>query len=317
MTFQVVIDQNSRFLYAMNWYGNSISAFSIEQSQGKLTAISTTTVTSPFDAKIYSTYDGNDPPVANAGTERNIKTGDTAPVFGHLSFDPDATRCVANPARYVYGWRFLSRPGGSSAVLTNSNSLTTASFIPDIVGDYIVELSFKDDAGICNGTDKTSRATATFHASANPPPPPAPPRYPEPPPPPPPPLVIEHLIGGECWAVGPIPQYITPPIFEGYGFCDSSVDGSGRLQLTQPRSDAQFRFVETREAEYGLLDEYAFVGWFPFPTSHCGILGPWELDFFFCSKNFLGLPFAFYFWHPYYTTTYSRIQWFWTEIIPP
>lgn len=72
-----------------------------------------------------------------------------------LSGDPDAVACGANPANYVYNWSLLNKPPTSnltSSNITNGNT-KSASFTPDVAGEYTVQFSFTDDKGSCGGAN--------------------------------------------------------------------------------------------------------------------------------------------------------------------
>ncbi len=77
----------------------------------------------------------NDPPVANAGVEQNVITGDLVNLDGSASSDPEN-----DPLTYAWA---LSRPAGSSAVLSDVSSVTP-SFTPDVDGNYSVILVVND-----------------------------------------------------------------------------------------------------------------------------------------------------------------------------
>jgi hypothetical protein len=78
----------------------------------------------------------NDPPVADAGTDLNVDVGSVAILDGTGSYDP-------NGDPLYYEWTLFSLPPGSSAVLVDP-TLVTASFVPDIVGEYAVSLIVND-----------------------------------------------------------------------------------------------------------------------------------------------------------------------------
>lgn len=333
LTFRFSAD--GRFAYAANWRSSSISVFEVNAATGDINHLQTLDLTAqlrgPSDVAILSTIDGNDPPVANPGRERNVKTGEATALSGHLSFDPDAARCQAEPTNYSYQWSILSAPAGSAATATNSQSLNSASFTPDIAGDYVIELAFRDSPGECNGSAKTSRATVTFHASANPPAEPPPLRYPEPPPPPPPAIVIKHRIGSECWipttANGDPPAFGYPgkTTFQGFPFCDATIESTEYLDgtpfalgtLVKPRPDAHFTVTHSSPAEWGYLALHYVVPAFPFPWffPQCRTAGPYVFASEYCSEQ-VPLP-ALWIWWPVYPTETKRIQWYWTEIVQP
>ncbi|MFH1701796.1 MAG: PKD domain-containing protein [Nitrospirota bacterium] len=80
-------------------------------------------------------------PNANAGPDQNVYTGATVYLDGSGSIDPDS-----GPRPLSYLWSFDSVPGWS--FLTNSNidnrDQVSASFIPDIDGSYVINLTVND-----------------------------------------------------------------------------------------------------------------------------------------------------------------------------
>jgi hypothetical protein len=119
---------------------------------------------------VATTKNENDAPIANAGPDQSLtKSGGVfaaATLDGSTTSDPDAAACAANTGSYIAQWAIQSKPVGSTASIVNSNSLTTATFTPDLAGDYVIELSFTDDPGLCAGGSKTSVDTVTIHAVA-------------------------------------------------------------------------------------------------------------------------------------------------------
>lgn len=99
----------------------------------------------------------NNPPVADAGADLNVFSGDTAVLDGSASFDPDM-----DPLSYF--WTFTTIPGGS--LLTDGNivgiNTDNPSFVTDTKGSYILELTVDD------GMDFTLD-TVTVTANNNPP----------------------------------------------------------------------------------------------------------------------------------------------------
>lgn len=97
---------------------------------------------------------GNLPPIVNAGPDQ-LNAMATAAVYlnGSQSYDPDSGVCSANPASYVFKWSIVAKPPTSNltnAQITNANQLN-ASFIPDVAGNYVLELSFIDSNSTCYG----------------------------------------------------------------------------------------------------------------------------------------------------------------------
>ncbi len=92
----------------------------------------------------------NTAPVANAGANRNVTVGATVTLDGHPSTDADQDPLT-------YAWTLLSKPAGSTAVLT---AATTASpmFVADVAGAYVAQLIVND--GIANSSPITVMITA-------------------------------------------------------------------------------------------------------------------------------------------------------------
>jgi hypothetical protein len=82
----------------------------------------------------------NQLPVANAGSSQTVHIGQPATLDGSASTDPD------NNTPLTYAWSFVSRPAGSAATLSNANT-SLASFTPDAVGNFIVQLVVMDSLG--------------------------------------------------------------------------------------------------------------------------------------------------------------------------
>ena len=83
---------------------------------------------------------GNIAPVANAGPDQLATTGQVVTLNGSGSYDP-------NGDSLAYGWRFISMPTGSTAMLVNFRTVSPT-FTPDLVGFYVVVLAVGDQARI-------------------------------------------------------------------------------------------------------------------------------------------------------------------------
>ncbi len=79
----------------------------------------------------------NQPPIANAGPDQTVKVGRTVTLDGSASFDPEGS-----PLRFQ--WRIVSAPSGSTAALTDADT-ESPTFVPDVVGDYVIELVVTDN----------------------------------------------------------------------------------------------------------------------------------------------------------------------------
>ena len=78
----------------------------------------------------------NQPPVADAGTNQAVIVNETVQLDGSGSSDPDS-----DPLSY--SWSFYSKPAGSSATLS-STTIVNPTFVPDVAGDYVVQLVVND-----------------------------------------------------------------------------------------------------------------------------------------------------------------------------
>ena len=98
----------------------------------------------------------NNPPVADAGADQNVYTGETVALDGSDSSDADGDALT-------YSWSFTSVPSGSSLDDSDiSNSGTSApSFSPDVEGDYELTLTVSDGTD----TDSDSVTVAAEEAS--------------------------------------------------------------------------------------------------------------------------------------------------------
>lgn len=78
----------------------------------------------------------NDGPVANAGADQSVDTGDRVVLNGSLSYDP-------NGDPLDFSWSIVSTPTGSAAVLDDPGS-ALPQFVADLSGVYIIELTVTD-----------------------------------------------------------------------------------------------------------------------------------------------------------------------------
>jgi len=78
----------------------------------------------------------NNPPVANAGQDFAISLGQEAVLNGSSSSDPDGDALT-------YTWILKSKPVGSQSTLVNASGVTVK-FTPDVLGEYVAELSVSD-----------------------------------------------------------------------------------------------------------------------------------------------------------------------------
>ena len=92
----------------------------------------------------------NTPPVANAGEDR------TAPLNRIITLDA-SSKSDRYHNTLSFAWRFTERPPASAAQLRNATT-SSPSFIPDVLGDYELQLIVND--GIFNSVPDTMSITA-------------------------------------------------------------------------------------------------------------------------------------------------------------
>ncbi|KAB2835681.1 MAG: hypothetical protein F9K48_03745 [Candidatus Brocadia sp.] len=116
------------------------------------------TVDSQPDTVVISTV--NTAPIADAGPDQLvIHIGSTVQLDGSQSYDLEGDAIT-------YQWAFTSRPAGSSASLTNADSVTPT-FVADVRGEYVIQLVVTDamyqsnpDTVVVNFTNITPVANA-------------------------------------------------------------------------------------------------------------------------------------------------------------
>jgi hypothetical protein len=72
-------------------------------------------------------------PIANAGSNQTVNAESTVQLNGSGSSDPDGSPLT-------YSWTILTKPGGSTATLSNA-SIVNPTFFADLVGTYLVQLT--------------------------------------------------------------------------------------------------------------------------------------------------------------------------------
>lgn len=82
----------------------------------------------------------NNPPIADPGPSQTIHPGTTVSLDASGSSDPDGDHPL------TYAWQFTSMPAGSTAVLANPTTINP-NFVPDLLGDYTIELVVTDSLG--------------------------------------------------------------------------------------------------------------------------------------------------------------------------
>ncbi len=96
---------------------------------------------------------GQELPVAKAGPDQNVLTGSRVTLDGSGSTD-------ANGDSLSYNWSFVSRPAGSSAVLSDA-TVVKPTFTADVDGKYVLQLVVND------GTVDSSPDVTVVSASGN------------------------------------------------------------------------------------------------------------------------------------------------------
>lgn len=90
----------------------------------------------PAPILITATAPANLPPIADAGPDRNVATGDDATLDASGCVDPEG-------ADLLYIWSIISAPAGSSAVLSDDDT-ASPTLRPDVDGSYEVQLVVSD-----------------------------------------------------------------------------------------------------------------------------------------------------------------------------
>ena len=103
------------------------------------------TLTSTADPVVITAKDtGNIAPIANAGPDQKVKTGNLAQL--------DSITSDANGDALTYFWRFQSVPMGGTTTFSDSVG-PIAKFTPDIEGFYVVSLFVTDSQGASSPVD--------------------------------------------------------------------------------------------------------------------------------------------------------------------
>ena len=101
----------------------------------------------------------NTAPVANAGSDRSLRVGETAVLDGSGSSD-------VNGDRLTYAWTVEARPNGSTAAVVDAGQ-PVARFVPDVAGDYILSLVVNDGA-VDSAVDRVSLTVVAAGANRAP-----------------------------------------------------------------------------------------------------------------------------------------------------
>ena len=96
------------------------------------------TDTSAIDTVIITSVTGNSAPVADAGIDVSVNTGDVVNLDGSGSSDVDGDGLL-------YNWTLFSRPATSNATLIQATS-SNPSFTADVEGEFVLTLMVNDGA---------------------------------------------------------------------------------------------------------------------------------------------------------------------------
>lgn len=98
--------------------------------------VSDGTLTSPSDEIVITVTNDNCPPIANAGPDQTVTTGQVVTLTGAGSTD-------SNDDPLTYSWRFQSKPDGSTATVAAA-TVVSPTFTADMAGLYVLSLIVSD-----------------------------------------------------------------------------------------------------------------------------------------------------------------------------
>ena len=104
--------------------------FSLTVSDGNLTSEPATVTVLAIEET------SNAKPIANAGIDVDVHTGDMVELYGGQSFDADGDNIS-------YTWHFVNLPAGSTVSLSDEN-IPNPQFTPDLDGVYVIALIVND-----------------------------------------------------------------------------------------------------------------------------------------------------------------------------
>ncbi len=105
---------------------------------------------SPTNTDPDATTDTSTAPIADAGPDMSVSTNSLVTLEGNRSSDPGGESLI-------YTWLLSSKPGGSSAALSDSSSINPT-FTADIAGSYLLNLTVND------GTTDSTEDQVTINA---------------------------------------------------------------------------------------------------------------------------------------------------------
>ena len=114
--------------------------------------IKTDNTTEAWIAKLGEPSVPNSAPIANAGNDETVHPGTTVTLNGSGSTDPEENYPL------TYAWSIVSKPSGSAATLSGADTVSP-SFVPDKLGDYIVELIVTDNLDASSAADQVLIST--------------------------------------------------------------------------------------------------------------------------------------------------------------
>jgi parallel beta-helix repeat protein len=88
----------------------------------------------------------NEAPAADAGADQSVHPGTVVTLDGSGSSDPDENYPLS------YSWQITSMPEGSMTVLQDANTVNPT-FVPDVMGNYTIELVVSDSLGVQSAPD--------------------------------------------------------------------------------------------------------------------------------------------------------------------
>jgi hypothetical protein len=103
-------------------------------------------------ATFFLDISSNTPPVADAGPDQSVHAGTVVTVDGSGSSDPDENYPL------TFSWQITSVPQGSLTELWDADTVNPT-FIPDVMGNYVVDLIVTDAKGAQSTSDSVLVST--------------------------------------------------------------------------------------------------------------------------------------------------------------